>query len=230
MPHAVCHLTAVAQSPFAAFDSKPLLALYIGVGVFLILAIGTVVVLRLRRDKPGNGGLELDTDFLDGVGGAGGLTPEELLKVREAMVRQAMRRQEASSAPASSVSDLGMLAAAGKEAVGMSAPEADPATPASRAARPVSQTKPSGPPKTTQAPQPEDPPLPMIEPASKPRTRLANLLVDPAPEATSEPSPPPEKPSGAAIDLDALLERGLIDQAEYKRLQSLADQAGQDNT
>ncbi len=200
------------------FDSKTQIYLYAAIGTIALLALA-VVILMGKKGRKGGDPLNLDTHFLDGLEGSGGLTKEEMKRVRQAMVRQALRDQEQKKSPTGGIStkDLTSLAAQGPEALNAfkQAPESEERQKTEttsfaqqqqqklQAAKEESQTDPTE--STAEPPPvPENPPQP---------------------QTTGAKSAATEKKSGGSIDLDTLLERGLIEPGEYDRLKQLAEES-----
>lgn len=161
----------------------------IGTGAALFLLIVLMIVRKIKRSNPA--GDMLDTSFLEKLGAQGGLTPEEMRRVRDSMLRQAAQRERSRQAGAS-LSDLSLMASAGippepklpaEAAPPQSMPESRQATDEQRASQ-------------TELPQP---PQPTTETHSQ--------------NDNEEPTGPERK-----VSLEVLLDKGLITREDYDLL------------
>jgi hypothetical protein len=212
-----------------------------------MIFVGLVVLLLLRRGMQKSGqGADIDMRFLDKMSSE--LTPEELKRVREATLRRMLEREKKSK-PKTSVEDLSMLLTTGaiKESASPESPApAPPAT--SQAGVPAPSPSPAPPVQATPAPTARaavsTPPAPDASP-KKTVTRLADILrpakdieeamrtgaasgdslESPVPAATEaspvvEPTEAPAPSTHQKVDIDFLLEKGLISRADYDKIKA----------
>ncbi|MFW6287013.1 MAG: hypothetical protein ACOC29_03630 [Candidatus Sumerlaeota bacterium] len=224
-------------------SSGDLKMLYIFTGLFIVAFIVLVIFVKIFGGGKSKGdSINLDTNFLDRLEGTGGLTPEEKKRVREAMVRQALREQQARETGAKnlSVKDLSMLASQGPEALDeQSTIETGKKVPKkSYAEERRGEVQEAAPKKEARS----------LEEIRRRKAEEAAKAGSDADKAQNEEKPAPEKPAakktppelpaakeekpkaassqgGGSIDLDRLLERGLIDPEEYDRLKQLAEES-----
>ena len=172
--------------------------------VLLAGSIVFLVILRMFVKPSGTsrGGIDLDTDFLDGVAKSSLLSEEERRRVRDAMVRQAIEKGAENDARAD-MNALLKIAAQAQTAHAVAGPKPDTKVRKSRSVAPSAEdarsfgegSRGKGAPATPSGPTGEA-----------------------IPEAADEASFgrfPKDKP----VDIDALFERGLIGKDEYLRLQ-----------
>ncbi|MBN1866890.1 hypothetical protein JW916_06325 [Candidatus Sumerlaeota bacterium] len=177
----------------------------------LALTFAAIIVLLVFRKiwssrKPGDT-MGLDIDFIDRVQGKGRLSPDEIKRVREAMVRRAVEGRRNTQGATLKELQAQLLAAALE-------PPA-PSTPP----RPTVQAQ-SEPAK--EVPPPSSAPL---SPGAR-RSFASRVAQPPAPTEEASESEPVE--GTTPVNMKALLERGLITREDYDRLTSLARELKKD--
>ena len=139
----------------------------VGIGAAFFLMIALLIYRKVRGSGDSGPGL-MDTDFLENLSSKGGLTPDEMRKVRDAMLRQAAARERARDTSAS-LKDLQLMAAAGD------LKPTDEEQPEQQA-----ETPPPPPPNADAAPASEAPkpaPQPTAKPKMSPEQLLENGLI-----------------------------------------------------
>ena len=132
----------------------------------------------------------MDMGFLESLRTKGGLTEEEMRRVRDSMLRQAATQQTRRQ-PSTSIEDLRLFAVTA----------AQRQTPPQSTASPVRLDAPAAQPETALPPAPE-------APAPPPQAQAP------------EPAPPPQPANRpvSLVSLEVLLEKGLIAQEDYDAL------------
>ena len=182
--------------------NEGLMRLTFVVSVLLAGSIVFLVILRMfvKPSRTSRGGIDLDTDFLDGVSKSSLLSEQERRRVRDALVRQAIEKGAENDARAD-MNALLNIAAQAQIAHAVAGSEPDTKVRKSRSVAPSAENAQG----LGEGLRGEGSSATPSEPAR-----------EAIPEAADEASPVP--PKDKPVDIDTLFERGLIGKDEYLRL------------
>ena len=208
MHRTVFPIARMAQTPIVSSPDDMQVVYWIVVGTALLFVI-TILVLIARKflGKRGDSldSIGFDAEFIDRAEDKGGLTKDELRRVREVMVRRALESQDKPKGP--TVKDLQAQLISG----------------ALRPERPEPNVRPSL--NAPLRPERSIPRVAMLETAAPPKIETVKK---------PEPPPPTQGEADTIrgttpVDLKMLLDRGLINQEEFDRLTALSREARNDN-
>lgn len=181
---------------------------YVYFGVAALLA-GFVLLLVMskfkQKGKGGGSALNIDAGFLDGVADKGGLTKEEAKRVREIMVRQALKKQQNTIQPQTSLQDLNAIVH--QQSDSQADPSPPPAAPRAAAPGPAPAAAPR--PAVNASNPAAAPTRPPSRPAAMPTVQTGAPTARPGPIVTDNPGAQPTlselivSPPETDVNLDA---------------------------
>ncbi|MFP4380993.1 MAG: hypothetical protein ACLFUS_10885 [Candidatus Sumerlaeia bacterium] len=219
--------------------------IYLVIGASALLFFGLIIAIILRKFLSKSGTARtLDMSFLDQVGTS--LTPEEMKKVRDAMLRQMVHEEKHKQGGGNSIQDLEMMLASGaihEKTPGPEMPEqaTEEAPPPMQGKTPDAKSRFSGldapkAPKAKPKPSPTDYGVPR-QPEKKSVRSLSEILRKPEPLENEMPPPSEARPEmqqpaeasapeeagsgddeGVSVDVKVLYEKGLISREQYEKI------------